>query len=80
MNRDKFPERIPFRLTRMLVMAMEQLGPQRQVRAVGGGVGCVERVVVLQRTGASGAAYDGSERCIKCMHAGESTVWAQSVR
>jgi hypothetical protein len=39
MNREKFPERVPFRLTRMMIKAMEVSGIEGNFRWVGVGVG-----------------------------------------
>ena len=38
MNREKFPEKVPFRLTRMMVKAMEVSGIEGNFRWVGGWV------------------------------------------
>ena len=45
MTRDKFPERVPFRLTRMLVAAMEVCGLEGNFRATAEGVMRVLRQV-----------------------------------
>ena len=48
MNREKFPEKVPFRLTRMMTKAMEVSGIEGNFRQASTGLNCLLLVVCWQ--------------------------------
>ena len=62
MHREKFPERVPFRLTRMLVRAMEVSGIEGNFRSTCEGVMGVLRSNKEPHAGGDARARDGSKR------------------
>ena len=49
MNREKFPERVPFRLTRMMVRAFEVSGIEGNFRCAHAAAQCTQHVEVIRR-------------------------------